>query len=123
MCLLRSPWCCTCGLHGACYDGYAVNIQQIERAQQCRLITVKLMPVICCQALRQCNDPKPGHKLSQPSSSPSALSAEPVSVVEPTVIAALNMTWPGSRLAVHVLDDGGRAEVAEMVQKNKFQLM
>ena len=35
---------------------------------------------------------------------------EPLNVVEPTVIAALNMDWPEDKLHVHVLDDGTRDE-------------
>eukprot|EP00882_Tetradesmus_deserticola_P019820 GHRQ01021360.1.p1 GENE.GHRQ01021360.1~~GHRQ01021360.1.p1 ORF type:complete len:136 (-),score=15.04 GHRQ01021360.1:387-794(-) len=42
------------------------------------------------------------------------LCAEPVEVIEPTVIAALNMTYPGCRLNVVVLDDGARPEAEEM---------
>jgi hypothetical protein len=42
-------------------------------------------------------------------------------VVEPTCIAALNLNWPGSRLVVHVLDDGNSREVADMVKRLQFQ--
>jgi cellulose synthase (UDP-forming) len=45
-----------------------------------------------------------------------------VEVIEPTVIAALNMNYPGSRMTVHVLDDGARPEVAAMVSRLRFQL-
>ena len=37
--------------------------------------------------------------------------------VEPTAIAALNMNWPGSKLTVHVLDDGKRPEMAQLVRR------
>ena len=37
--------------------------------------------------------------------------------VEPTAIAALNMNWPGSKLTVHVLDDGKRPEMAQVVRR------
>jgi hypothetical protein len=47
--------------------------------------------------------------------------AEPVDVVEPTCIAAMNLNWPGSRLVVHVLDDGKSREVADMVKRLQFQ--
>jgi cellulose synthase/poly-beta-1,6-N-acetylglucosamine synthase-like glycosyltransferase len=47
--------------------------------------------------------------------------AEPVDVVEPTCIAALNLNWPGSRLVVHVLDDGNSQKVADMVKRLQFQ--
>ncbi|WIA40977.1 hypothetical protein OEZ86_004623 [Tetradesmus obliquus] len=46
---------------------------------------------------------------------------EPVSVVEPTCIAALNLNWPGSRLVVHVLDDGNSSEIADIVERLQFQ--
>ncbi|KAF6262258.1 hypothetical protein COO60DRAFT_1677084 [Scenedesmus sp. NREL 46B-D3] len=48
--------------------------------------------------------------------------SEPVEVIEPTVIAALNMNYPGSRMTVHVLDDGARPEVAAMISRLRFQL-
>jgi cellulose synthase/poly-beta-1,6-N-acetylglucosamine synthase-like glycosyltransferase len=48
-------------------------------------------------------------------------SAEPVEVIEPTVIAALNMTYPGCRLNVVVLDDGARPAVEDMVRRLRFQ--
>ena len=47
--------------------------------------------------------------------------AEPVDIVEPTAIAALNMNWPGSKLTVHVLDDGKRPEMARLVRRLAFQ--
>jgi cellulose synthase (UDP-forming) len=45
-----------------------------------------------------------------------------VEVVEPTVIAALNLNWPGSKLTVYILDDGRRPEMAKMVRRLRFQL-
>jgi cellulose synthase (UDP-forming) len=45
----------------------------------------------------------------------------PAQVIEPTVIAALNMTYPSSKLTVHVLDDGRRAEVMTMVNRLRSQ--
>jgi cellulose synthase/poly-beta-1,6-N-acetylglucosamine synthase-like glycosyltransferase len=51
-----------------------------------------------------------------------AANSEPVEVIEPTVIAALNMNYPGSRMTIHVLDDGARPEVAAMVSRLRFQL-
>jgi hypothetical protein len=42
-------------------------------------------------------------------------------VVEPTVIAALNMTYPGAKLTVHVLDDGRKPEVLSMVNRLRDQ--
>ena len=47
--------------------------------------------------------------------------SEPVEVVEPTVVAALNMNYPGAKLAVHVLDDGCRREVAKMARRLSYQ--
>jgi hypothetical protein len=45
----------------------------------------------------------------------------PTQVIEPTVIAALNMNYPGSKLTVHVLDDGNRAEVYKLARRLDFQ--
>ena len=42
-------------------------------------------------------------------------------IVEPTAIAALNMNWPGSKLTVHILDDGKRPEMARLVRRLAFQ--
>lgn len=42
---------------------------------------------------------------------------EPLEVVEPTVIAAVNLEYPGDKLTVHVLDDGGSEELAAAVQR------
>lgn len=39
---------------------------------------------------------------------------EPLSVIRPTIIAALDMDWPGDRLRVLVLDDGRRDAVAAL---------
>lgn len=47
--------------------------------------------------------------------------SEPVEVVEPTVVAALNMNYPGAKLVVHVLDDGGRWEVGKMARRLGYQ--
>lgn len=41
--------------------------------------------------------------------------------VEPTAIAALNLNWPGSKLTVHVLDDGRRPAMARLVRRLAFQ--
>jgi hypothetical protein len=41
--------------------------------------------------------------------------------MEPTVIAALNMIYPGAKLVVHVLDDGRRPDVLAMVNKLRTQ--
>jgi cellulose synthase/poly-beta-1,6-N-acetylglucosamine synthase-like glycosyltransferase len=38
--------------------------------------------------------------------------SEPLAVIEPTVVAALNLSWPG-RLAVYVCDDGRNAAVRD----------
>jgi hypothetical protein len=46
---------------------------------------------------------------------------EPPEVVEPTVAAALNMNYPGAKLTVHVLDDGGRSQVHKMTRRLQFQ--
>ena len=48
---------------------------------------------------------------------------EPVDVLEPTVIAALNMNWPGEKLTVHVLDDGASKDVLTMVRNLRRQMM
>jgi hypothetical protein len=37
------------------------------------------------------------------------------------VIAALNMTYPGTKLVVHVLDDGRRPDVLAMIYKLRTQ--
>lgn len=46
---------------------------------------------------------------------------EPCDVVEPTVIAALNMNYPGAKMTIHVLDDGRRPEMEALVRKLNFQ--
>lgn len=50
------------------------------------------------------------------------LAAEPVDVVEPTCLAALNLNYPGSRLVVHVLDDGSSEAMADMVKRLQVQI-
>jgi hypothetical protein len=47
--------------------------------------------------------------------------AEPVDVVQPTCIAALNLNYPGSRLMVQVMDDGNSSAMRDMVQQLQFQ--
>jgi cellulose synthase (UDP-forming) len=42
-------------------------------------------------------------------------------VIEPTVIAALNMYYPGTKLSVHVLDDGKRQDIRHMVERLRAQ--
>lgn len=51
----------------------------------------------------------------------SQLHAEPPEVVEATVIAALNLNYPGSRLSVHVLDDGNSPALKDMITRLQFQ--
>ncbi|KAL4546936.1 hypothetical protein Ndes2526B_g07738 [Nannochloris sp. 'desiccata'] len=48
--------------------------------------------------------------------------SESVDVLEPTVIAALNMNWPGDKLTVHILDDGAGKDVLKMVRRLRYQL-
>ena len=48
--------------------------------------------------------------------------SEEIDVLEPTVIAALNMNWPGEKLTVHVLDDGAGKDVLKMVRRLRYQL-
>lgn len=48
--------------------------------------------------------------------------SEDVDILEPTVIAALNMNWPGDKLTVHILDDGGSKNVLRMVRRLRYQL-
>lgn len=48
--------------------------------------------------------------------------SEPVDVLEPTVVAALNMNWPGDKLTVHILDDGASKDVLKMVRRLRYQL-
>ncbi|KAL4423966.1 hypothetical protein ABPG75_001267 [Micractinium tetrahymenae] len=47
--------------------------------------------------------------------------SEPVDIVEPTAVAALNMNWPGTKLTVHILDDSNRPEMARLVCRLTFQ--
>jgi cellulose synthase (UDP-forming) len=42
---------------------------------------------------------------------------EPLEVVRATVLAALNLDWPGDRLKVYVLDDGRRAAFREFARE------
>ena len=48
--------------------------------------------------------------------------SEEVDVLEPSVIAALNMNWPGEKLTVHVLDDGTSKDILKMVRRLRYQL-
>jgi cellulose synthase (UDP-forming) len=41
---------------------------------------------------------------------------EPLKIVKPTVLAALNLDWPPDKLRVYLLDDGRRAEFREFAQ-------
>lgn len=41
---------------------------------------------------------------------------EPLKIVKPTVLAALNLDWPADKLRVYLLDDGRRAEFREFAQ-------
>ena len=47
--------------------------------------------------------------------------SEPVDIIEPTVVAALNTHWAPGRLSVLVCDDGGRADVRDMVESLQQQ--
>jgi cellulose synthase/poly-beta-1,6-N-acetylglucosamine synthase-like glycosyltransferase len=47
---------------------------------------------------------------------------EPLSVLEPTIIACVNMDYPGEKLRVMVLDDGKRPEVDELVKNLQVQM-
>ncbi|WP_163933595.1 UDP-forming cellulose synthase catalytic subunit [Paraferrimonas sp. SM1919] len=42
---------------------------------------------------------------------------EPVEVVKPTIIAALNMDWPQDKLNVYLLDDGQRESMAQLAKQ------
>ena len=42
---------------------------------------------------------------------------EPMSVVMPTVVAALALDWPGTKFKVHVLDDGRRPECRALARE------
>lgn len=48
--------------------------------------------------------------------------SEPFDVVEATVVAALNMNYPGEKLTVCVLDDGGRPDLHDHIKKMRVQL-
>jgi cellulose synthase/poly-beta-1,6-N-acetylglucosamine synthase-like glycosyltransferase len=48
--------------------------------------------------------------------------SEPVEVLEATTVAALNMDYPGEKLAIYVLDDGKSDEVREMCTRLRYQL-
>ena len=48
--------------------------------------------------------------------------SEPPEIVEATLCAALRLDWPGHKLVVHVLDDGKRGVIEEMVHRVKTQL-
>ncbi len=47
--------------------------------------------------------------------------SEPCEVLEPTIIAAINMNYPGAKLTVHVLDDGARKPVYKLVKRLQYQ--
>lgn len=47
---------------------------------------------------------------------------EPLSVIEPTVIACVNMDYPGTKLDVCVLDDGNRSDVADWLKELRAQM-
>ncbi len=47
---------------------------------------------------------------------------EPIDLLEPTVIAALNINWPGDKLTVHILDDSQGSETRRLVKRLRFQL-
>ncbi len=42
---------------------------------------------------------------------------EPLKVVKPTVIGALNMEWPKDKIKVHLLDDGRREEFRQLAEE------
>ena len=42
---------------------------------------------------------------------------EPLSVVQPTTLAAMSIDWPADKLNVYILDDGKRPEFKEFAQK------
>eukprot|EP00271_Cylindrocystis_brebissonii_P008042 TRINITY_DN22077_c0_g1_i1.p1 TRINITY_DN22077_c0_g1~~TRINITY_DN22077_c0_g1_i1.p1 ORF type:complete len:1726 (+),score=392.82 TRINITY_DN22077_c0_g1_i1:475-5652(+) len=48
---------------------------------------------------------------------------EPVAIIEATVCAALNMTYPPAKLQVQVLDDGKRKAVEDMCSKLQKEMM
>lgn len=42
---------------------------------------------------------------------------EPLSVVRPTILAAISLEWPSDKLSVHVLDDGKREEFRDFCER------
>ena len=48
--------------------------------------------------------------------------SEPVEVLEATVVAALNIDYPGKKLCVHILDDGNSPEVQSMKRRLVYQM-
>lgn len=42
---------------------------------------------------------------------------EPLKIVKPTVLAALNLDWPADKLRVYLLDDGRRAELKDFARQ------
>jgi cellulose synthase (UDP-forming) len=42
---------------------------------------------------------------------------EPLSVLQPAVLAARSIDWPSERLRIHVLDDGRREEIRDFAQR------
>ncbi len=42
---------------------------------------------------------------------------EPLKVVRPTVLAAMNMDWPQDKLAIHLLDDGNREAFRDFAEE------
>lgn len=63
----------------------------------------------------------PGQRMLTHAPCCAVLIAEPVDVVQPTCIAALNLNYPGSRLTVHVLDDGNSNDIKCMVEQLQLQ--
>ena len=48
--------------------------------------------------------------------------SESVEVLEATVVAALNVDYPGEKLCVYILDDGNSPDVRDMFKRIKYQL-
>ncbi|MGT2491175.1 glycosyltransferase [Cupriavidus basilensis] len=44
---------------------------------------------------------------------------EPLSVVKPTVFAAMSLDWPRDKINVYVLDDGRRDEFREFLREGR----
>ncbi len=42
---------------------------------------------------------------------------EPLKVVKPTVVAAMNLNWPSDKIKVHILDDGSRNEFCSFAKE------